>query len=60
MSIYTLAAIADGLHISADYILFGNTSPAPNDDLTSLTDSLSHDTRKNLSDIVSTLLPYLK
>lgn len=66
MSLYTLDNIVERLNVSVDYLLYGNKLPYVNsnqddfDSLTMLVSELSPKKRKEIAEIISVILPYLK
>ncbi|MBO4996714.1 MAG: helix-turn-helix transcriptional regulator [Lachnospira sp.] len=63
MSLYTLHDIVTELHTSADYILYGSSTPTEQsypDQLELLIENVPYSMRETLAEIISNLLPYLK
>jgi len=62
MSLNILAQLSQVLHISTDYLLFGQQqeSSLPTDELSILVDRLSGENRKAVTKMLSAIVPYLK
>lgn len=62
MSLNILAQLSQVLHISTDYLLFGQQQDSvfPADELTVLTEQLSAEHRKAVTKMLSAIIPYLK
>lgn len=62
MSLPVLILLSQVLHVSTDYLLFGQQQEAslPADELVLLIDRLSVDQRKAVTKMLSTIIPYLK
>lgn len=62
MSLSILVQLSQTLHISTDYLLFGQQteSSSPADELILLIDRLSMEHRKAVTKMLSAIIPYLK
>lgn len=62
MSLNILIQLSQVLHISTDYLLFGQQqeSSLPTDELSILVDSLSGENRKAVAKMLSAIVSYLK
>lgn len=67
MSIHIFAALTNALHVSADYLLFGDdtkelemTFPAGQDHLEYLISLLTASQRSQVADILTVLIPHLR